>query len=224
MNSFTKIFFASVAIFVIIGGAIWWLVRPPTQSVQEGNMQSTGYAPNRYTITVPGSSTPLVVDIDKEYAALFSNLSAKSVAFSLIDSATGKLAPIYALYENDITLSKKMMPAASSFALQVAFQDLNADGLEEIVVYESLPGFCGSGGCPLDIYTYSGSAWTQILSTIAAEKIGIAPSVSGGYKELFLTAGTDTEGRVTVVRYIWDGSQYAPGTEAAYWDGTKFVQ
>jgi len=47
--------------------------------------------------------------------------------------------------------------------IYIALADLNDDGVPEIFVYEIVPGFCGTIGCPFNIYQVRGQGLVPLL-------------------------------------------------------------
>ena len=94
--------------------------------------------------------------------------------------------------------------------------DLNEDGVLEALAFEDLPGYCGTAGCPFDIYKKEKGKWVNILNVLTGENIGVSNTYTNNYADLFLASGN------AVARYVWDGKQYNPGETMAIWDGAAF--
>lgn len=84
--------------------------------------------------------------------------------------------------------------------LQVAYKDLNDDGVAEMVLsYAEVSSYyCGTGGCDLIVFQWRDGRWQEI-----GEGFMFAPWVSdekvGGYRTLFTSKGPGLR---------WDGERY----------------
>ncbi len=192
------------------------LQRPaPTTTTPNQNTQTT--------ITLPGGTTGGVVDIAAEQTKLFSGLSATRLQFTRVDSQSGPLGDVYALYAEDGEAYKTYRPDMQSFPLHIAAVDLNSDGILEAIVYADPPGYCGTGGCPLSVYKKEAGVWVRVLDTVAQEAVGLSKKKTEGYTDLFITmSGSSTYYKSHVKVYVWDGEAYQPSTDVAVWTGTTF--
>jgi hypothetical protein len=182
---------------------------PSTQSPQDGTASSTASA--------------MPVDIDAQFKTLFENLSAEKIAFVPTSPSSAAYASIMAFYSQDIAAAKKAYPQQAVMTLDVASVDLDGDAANEVIVYENLPGFCGTAGCPLTVYKKQGSGWQTILDTVAYENIGIVGPTGGGFRNMLIPVHGDVGYQTKVERWVWSGSEYRPfGTEAT-WDGSAFL-
>lgn len=160
----------------------------------------------------------LAVDLAKEYDSLFASLSAKRVLLKAVSSPGGELGSVYDLYASDVADSKKLEPNASAgYAIHAALLDLDGDKIAEALVYEDLPSFCGSGGCPVDVWQKAGTSWKRIGTGFGSGTIGLIAGESG-YANLLITG---QEGAVE--RYVWDGSAYKDFGVVATWNGKTFT-
>lgn len=227
MNFKTLLIVCIVAV-VLIGGAGFFMLfmSNGTPATSNGNSQTGAQnygGSNQTSVTVPSTPKSAPVDIPKEYATLFNTLAAQSISFTTVGAdATGDMAGVYALYSADIAAVKKMFPAATRLTIDVALVDLNEDGTPEALVSENLPGYCGSGGCPLDIYRKVKGKWVALYNTLAAGTVGQSNTYTGGYADLFLSIHGDLGYLSNVIRYTWDGTQYQPKNTVARWDGQTF--
>jgi hypothetical protein len=189
-----------------------------------GFLQDMPYTARNGSQTPPSSqSSPQSPDITGAYSSLFSQVGATGLTMTQVDSSSGgDSAAIYALYAADVSISKELYPKEGSYPIHAAFVDLNDDGTSEAVVYEDFPGFCGTVGCPLDIYQKQAGTWTKIFSTVTQGEVGLLNVYINNYRSLLLTL--DTGGpRSRVVTYAWDGKTYQLGAVVATWDGMAFV-
>lgn len=68
-----------------------------------------------------------------------------------------------------------------------AFADLNGDGRDEAIVWQSAGVFCGSGGCGLYIYGAEGETWRQVDElTIIGEPVLMLGRRTNGWRDLGL--------------------------------------
>lgn len=216
-------------LLVAVGGAAGWYLLQPHSSPQSGIQTSYNGGSNTTETNVTTSSsqsqtqTQALPDVEQAYQNIFKQLSATEIVFTTVDaSTTGPAANIYALYAGDIAQSKKLYPATADFSIQVAAVDLNQDGTAEALVYENLPGFCGAGGCELDIYQDEAGKWTKISSMLADGDIGLSNTASNGYLDLFLSVPGEVGSQENIVRYTWDGTEYRASAPVATWDGSAF--
>ena len=161
-------------------------------------------------------------DIQGAYARLFEKILAKKILFARVNSSTGDTGSLYSLYAKDVAEAKKMFPAQSDFSIGVALLDITDDGVAEALVLDDLPGYCGTGGCTLDIYKKQNGKWVSIYNVLAQGEIGLSNTITSGYQDLFLSVHTSGSPNTAVVRYVWDGKTYQPGEVMAVWDGTIF--
>lgn len=232
MQSSLKIILVVLIVVVVLGGgAGLWYFSQLQSSVQTNTQTGSNGLPDTPGVNTGGSSSqigsqttaPSGIDFEQVYAALFQKLNAQKIAFTAVSaSSTGNVADIYALYKADVAESMQLSPGETDFSIQVAAVDLNADGTPEALVYEDLPGFCGTGGCTLDIYQLQKSKWVKVSSLLAGGDIGLANTSTEGYTDLFLSVAGDIGSQTDVVRYSWDGTEYQPGAAVAAWNGTTF--
>ena len=200
---------------------MWFISRsntavPPTQTSQT----STSYPSNQTSVETTAQSQTQIqttVDLGAAYSELFQKILAQKVVFTQTRTAHEDTSGVYTLYSQDITDAKKSFPAAVNLSVGIAIADLNEDGVPEALVFENLPGTCGTAGCPFDIYKKEKGKWVNVFSTLTGENIGISNTYTNNYTDLFLAKES------TVVRYTWDGKQYRPGEVMAVWNGSSFV-
>lgn len=229
MQSTLKIIVIVLVVLVAAGiGGIWYFLQPHTPATNTQN--PTGGLP-----TIPGTNGDTAgqtqdpnagsagLNFEQSYNDLFKKLTAQKITFANVSAeSTGNVSKIYSLYKDDVAESKKLFPAATDFSIMVAASDLNGDGTAEVLVYENLLGFCGSGGCPLDILQLKNSEWIKVSNLVGGEIVGLANTSTNGYKDLFLSMRGDTGSESTIVRYSWDGSTYRQGATVAAWNGAAF--
>lgn len=211
----------AIVILMLLGGSflVWWFfISSPPPVPEQTNRPVSSYGQTSVTLPIPGQQGESIVNLDAEYDDLFQKLTVRKIAFTFINSSLDAEG-LYELYAQDIAETKKSFPAASDFVIGVALLDLNDDGSSEALVFESLPGICGTAGCPLDVYKKENDKWKNLFSvpTGAGENIGISNMRTNGYAELYL--GQEN----SIVRFTWDGSAYQEGEVVAVWNGTTFV-
>lgn len=211
-----------IAIIFVVGFFIWMVILPGPQQPARPQNQYSGGSTGQTTVTTPGATVVPPVDIEKENRVLFEKLSARKVEFISVGTSTGKFADIYALYATDIATAKHLFPKEKSFPIEVASVDLNGDAMAEVIVYESLPGFCGSAGCPFDVYKKENNTWRALLNTLAYETVGTLPVVREGYLDLLILVHGDVGYLSNAVRFGWDGKQYQGLETLAQWNGSTF--
>ncbi|MSR70957.1 hypothetical protein EXS62_02870 [Candidatus Kaiserbacteria bacterium] len=221
-----------VGILLVAAGVAWWLGQGPvpTSDTTTGpfafpadmdNGTSAGFNNGNGggAATVPKEIT--APDINTHYTELYSNLQANKVEFETLNS-TGPYAALYALYSADRAAYEKIFPANTG-RLLVAAIDLNGDGVDEAIVYEDFFGYCGSGGCALDIYKKEKTVWVSILSAQASKNVGISYAAQNGYAVLFLSVeGAGLGYQTQIVRYIAINEKYQPADTVATWNGAMF--
>jgi hypothetical protein len=221
MSSLKLFFTLGIFLLFVLGlGVAWWLWKLPSQPSEPylSGDSSLPVVPDSVPPNEsPSSSAQKIPDIDTAYTALFSKLLAHQIVFVPVRSTEGSTGSIYQLYEQDITEAKNIAPDLRDFPIMVAFNDLNEDGVLEVFAYESLPGTCGTAGCPLDVYVQQDATWKKIFNTLTAAHVGISNAYVNGYADLFLASGN------TVSRYSWNGTEYTQGDTVAAWDGTQFL-
>lgn len=231
MNGTIKVA-AIVLAVILLGGVLWYFIvlRPLTTSITETpSSTNTETNPPAHSTTVsvstnnPSTQTGQVlnVDVDKAYKELFGQFGATPVPFIVVSSATDKeYGSIYALYSADVSQSKKFFPEAGNYSIGVSLADLNGDGVREALVYENLPGYCGTGGCLFNVYQKQSGSWKQILSTLAGETVGVSDSSTNNFNNILVTTKASA---AQVEMYVWDGSKYKSWQTVATWNGSKFV-
>jgi hypothetical protein len=65
--------------------------------------------------------------------------------------------------------------------------DLNTDGNDEVLVYNDLPSFCGTGGCLLEGYRKQKGVWKKILSSLAYKEVASIDAPLGSYVDLVVS-------------------------------------
>ncbi|HUD02986.1 MAG TPA: hypothetical protein VMR46_03165 [Candidatus Paceibacterota bacterium] len=224
-SSISKILVILILLGVVCAAGLAWYVldlhASPTnlQTPQGNNLPAVPASGGGQQQTQAQTSA----NIGQTYGTLFQTLGAQSVAFTVVSASSGgSAADIYALYSNDIAVSKKLNPPVTSFPLPVAFVNLNSGGVSGAFVYENFPSFCGSAGCPLTLYIQKNGIWTNVLDTLGGKDVGISNNTTNGYADIFISVAGETNSQTNVVRYAWDGTQYQPKETVATWDGTTF--
>ena len=227
MNLLTKITLGTVILAGFVLGVYLLLLRPtgPSSPSEFGTFPSgTQGGGSAQTEVATSAQTPATAaDVEQEYERLLEKLSAKRINFVSVDSTAGELGSVYALYATDIKVARQLFPAAKEFPISIALVDLNYDGVEEAVVFEDLPGFCGSGGCTFDVYRKEKGKWVNIFSAVAGENAAISTVVRGTYVDLYLFTHGGLGYLTQAVRYEWTGSGYEAKASVAMWDGSQFL-
>jgi hypothetical protein len=95
-----------------------------------------------------------------------------------------------------------------------AFADLNGDGRDEAIVWQSANFFCGSGGCGLYIYTPEGETWREIDDlTVIGEPVLMLDTTTRGWRDLALIVRDGGMDLPYQVRLRFDGRSYANRNE-----------
>lgn len=225
----TKIVAIVIAAVLLVGGGIsaFFLLKTSPQEQTNTPQNTSSNTPNSTTVVTAGQTqvqNEPVVDVDAAYVTLFQKLLGTKLQFTQTASSEGDMGSVYALYAKDIADAKKSFPGLSTFPIKIALVDLNKDGVSEALVLEDLPGYCGSGGCPFDIYRKDKGKWVNIYSSLAGLTVGVSSVYTNGYADLFLSVTGDSGYESKVVRYSWDGKQYTAGDIVATWNGTQFTQ
>lgn len=171
-----------------------------------------------------GTNTTTTIPVGQsEFSKLFSSLGITKLTLQLVGTTEGQFGAVYALYAGDLAVAKKMQPNAAGYPIHVAAADLGGDSASEVVVFEDMPGLCGSGGCSIEVFKKDGSSYVPILSTLGYEFIGTGSTKTGGYADLYIAMHGSGFGYMTrLVKYAWNGSKYVPGAAVAVWDGDSF--
>jgi hypothetical protein len=229
---------AGIAILTLLFGGVAWVflgqgvggVLGPDSSgggawdedtyVPLGSTDTTGGTAEQHSVR---KTKPREVNIDAAYQNLFVQLTANEVSFSSVSSPVGELGQLFALYSADVAQAKKDFPNAKYYAIDAALADLNSDGVSEAVVLKSLPGYCGTAGCPLEILQKKNGSWVTIASHLNEGSLAIANTVTKGYSDLFLSVSNEGSGQSEVWRYVWDGTGYKAAARVAVWTGATFI-
>jgi hypothetical protein len=90
----------------------------------------------------------------------------------------------------------------------IAFSDLNGDGKDEVLVYVTGPGWCGTGGCDALVLSPSGSTYRVVMdASVSRLPISVLPTKSHGWHDLAVTIGGGG-GEAGVARMKFDGQTY----------------
>ena len=212
----------SATLFVLLGGffLVFWMSRPNTDAPStQINQTPTSYPSNQTSVETAAqdqTQAQTAVDLNAAYNTLFQKIVAQKIVFTQVRAASEDTSGAYALYSQDIEDAKKSFPSAFGLSIGVNVTDLNEDAVSEVLVFENLPGACGTAGCPFDIYKKEKGKLVTIFSTLTGENIGISNTYTNNYIDLFLARGN------YVVRYTWDGKTYQPGETMAVWNGSAF--
>ncbi|HEY4501829.1 MAG TPA: hypothetical protein VJJ20_02080 [Candidatus Paceibacterota bacterium] len=231
-----KLIIGFVVGVLLLAGLAWLLWSVPDASAPGTQTQGTGFPEDTNYIGYPSGSgedtdenspakrkAAAAVNIDKAYQEAFVALSANFIEFASVASATGDATALYSLYAADVAEAKKLYPNVAKYAIEVSLVDLDGDGANEALVLESLPGFCGRGSCPLDVYKNKSGQWVKVSSFTANGSVGIELDKTEGYRNLLVSIQDKQTGVSQIWRCIWDGTQYKIVTSVAVWTGDKFV-
>lgn len=93
----------------------------------------------------------------------------------------------------------------------------------EAVVYLDLPGYCGSGGCTIEVLRKQGKTWNRIFSGLGYETIGVTESIGNGYANLIISVhGEDVAYMTKVIEYIFNERAYERWDIVSIWNGRTF--
>jgi hypothetical protein len=219
--SMGKIVISLVVLLLLAGSVVgvWYVTHPATApDITDTDNTDDG-------ITIPSPHIPGSEDAGKisGYPQLFAVLKATTLPFASVTSEAGEAGSVYALYRADIDTYKKSSKA-TTVPLDIALADLNGDHIKDAVVYENLGGFCGSGGCPIDVYIKQDEEWVGVLNTIGGKTIGISTAKNNSFLDLYISvAGTFTY-QSEVVRFSWNDHEYQEVATVAIWDGSAFLR
>lgn len=217
-----------IAVLLVVGaglGLYLMLAKPAT--VETPAATPAQNTPTDSSVTVPThvqSTGDPSLDLDNAYTSLFNKIGAQRVSFVPVASANGEVGSVYALYSADVALAKKTFPKLTTFPINIALIDLNKDGAAEAIIWENLPGVCGSSGCPLEVYTKVSGTWTLLYSGQGGSTAGVSRVYTSGYADILLPITGDVAYQSKIVKYSWNGTKYAPNGVVATWDGTQFNQ
>lgn len=229
-------------VFIVLGlaGLLWvWLGLGTAMPTPQTNSYTNPYSYSSQDITTPPSNTPdsttgsapaaqaqpqAQPSFNEAYAQLWLHLAAQPISYTTANSSSGgDLAALYKLYVDDIKIAKQYSATSGDLTVDVAMADITNDGVPEAFVYNNLPGFCGSGGCVLDIYQKKSGSWKKIFSVSASgEEVGLTNALTQGYLGFFVTVPGAVGSQPNVVRFVWDGSTYQQKQTVAVWDGSQF--
>jgi zona occludens toxin (predicted ATPase) len=146
----SKTFIVIIAVVVVaLVGAVYVLHSPSSPATTTDNSGFPAYN-NQSEVTntsngTTSTATPKVTA--NTYADLFDKFQAHAITFERVSSAAGKYGDVYALYKDEVAFEKKENPKLGTYSIGVTSIDLNTDGNDEVLVYNDLPSFCGTGGC-----------------------------------------------------------------------------
>ena len=106
----------------------------------------------------------------------------------------------------------------SKIPVLIALADLDGDGVNEIFVYLSAPGYCGSAGCSLTIYKQLARGKLQQLlwTSSATGRVSVFDTSTNGYKDIYIEGVR--AGTLSWVdrRWVWTGKTYIPFVESRH--------
>ncbi|WP_374405060.1 hypothetical protein [Pelagerythrobacter sp.] len=100
-------------------------------------------------------------------------------------------------------------PDAEGLMVRTGRVDLDADGVEEMLIYLGGPGMCGSGGCNLIVLKDDGERLSRLGElSVAQLPVGALDSATNGLRDLAVTTyGGGAPERIMKVPF--DGAAYA---------------
>jgi hypothetical protein len=216
-----------IVVLIIGAGVFLWMFLHPAPIAQTNNTGTGSQTPiggTNPTQVVPSNTSNQTPTADpvKEFDVFVSTMGAKRLALAPVSTTTGTFGDIYKLYVGDIALSKKIQPGAVMFTIHAGSIDLNGDGVGEVVVYDDMPGLCGSGGCTIDVYKKKGSGWENILTTLGYEGVAVSNTKALGFSNLLFTVRGESASETTIQQYVWGGAAYGPDKAVGVWDGSAY--
>lgn len=210
----------TVSVLFLVG-VLGWVFLFNNKSPVENQPSGFGTSPStNYTQTVtvsggeePVSPTETAIDPKAAHETVFASLGATLLTFTSVNSSSGPLGEIYALYSTELS---------AGTPVQIAQQDLDGEEGSEAIVYMQVQEYCGSGGCQLEVYRKVTNVWTSILSTLAYEWVGVMSTKTQGFSDLLISVKGDPGYMTRIVKYVWNGTVYQEASIVAIWDGEKF--
>lgn len=217
----------SLILVGVVGiGAWFYMNRPASVPAETPNeeipLPPDGEIPSAPVPQQPVSQNPnetaTEADSEEQYALLFDSVGAIRIDFALATSGE-----IYNLYADQVELAKQVDPNAGEFAIQIAMHDLNNDKVHEAIVYNAMPGFCGSGGCSFHVWRKGSAGWENIYEGLAYDTVGVTESTTGDYKNLLLSVHGGVGYMTQVLQFIFKDEAYQRWNLVAVWNGERFV-
>jgi hypothetical protein len=113
-------------------------------------------------------------------------LSALALAAAPAQAQRGAAPDFHRFLQHFLAGDRARAPDARYVA---ALADLNLDRRPEVVVYLS-SGYCGSGGCPMYVFTPSARSWRPVArTTVTRAPIRVLNSRTRGWRDLSVTIG-----------------------------------
>ncbi len=236
-TSTTRTILILAGFVLIVVGLAWWLISMRPAASPTVPYSSTFFGQSKYSSgvstpsqsaptssTAPANSAPLS-NLDTQYTALFAQAGVSVPHFLAVSSVNDPLlGAVYVLFGSDIAQDKKLYPQQGTFSMDMASVDLNGDGVPEVLVYENLHGYCGSGGCQVYVFVKQGSSWHALLTALGSEMVGVSVHKTNGYDDLLLSVPGAVGYQTQVQWYIFNGTSYQPGSVFAMWNGTSFIK
>lgn len=226
----TTIIAGAVGVLAIAGIVYWLMPETSPTSSPQGNSSNFGGFYQSTVTAEPGSSgqqasggqAPTAPDLDSAYGALLQKLSARKINFARVSSTAGAEGSVYALFAADVAEAKKSFPNAKDFSLGVALADISDDGVPEALVFDDMPGSCGTAGCLFGIYRKTATSWLPIFE-LQVQSVALANVVTNGHTDLFLGIQGNQGYQTNIRRYAWEDNGYRYKELVATWNGTAFV-
>jgi hypothetical protein len=226
----TLIYIIGITFFIMMALGLWFYFKgnreaPPTTPPAEEPAEETPATSNPTPIqpgtpvTPAPTSTPSTgVDAAALYAELLDSIGAKKVDFSRVSSGE-----IYTFYADDVATAKKLYPDETDFSIGIANIELTGDKIAEVIVYEDLPGFCASGGCPIDVLKKEGEQWFSVFEGLGYD-VATTESSTNGYKNLIISMHGTSAGYMTEIgQFVFKGFNYELWNVIAVWGGSSFI-
>jgi hypothetical protein len=159
------------------------------------------------------------VDIDQQEIELVLNAKVKFIEFSDSKQYDNERTIIYKV--TDMTESEKYSEGSMKKAIiRIALEDLNDDGIKEILAYIVQFEWCGKGGgrCTFVVFQRSDTKnWKKLFMISTYPDIGIANTKNYGYRDIFLKNivfrvidKQKVRDKEEIIAWRWDSKRYTP--------------
>lgn len=166
-----------------------------------------------------GKNETSQLEIDQEHINSILNAKVKYIEFS--DSKKFD-------WERNIVYKVKNMAESEKYSegsmkkaiIRIALEDLNGDGIKEILAYIVQFEWCGKGGgrCTFIVFQKSGTEnWKELFMISTYPDIGIANTKNHGYRDIFLRNivfrvidKQKVRDKEEIIAWRWDGKRYTP--------------
>jgi hypothetical protein len=217
-----------VTLFVVVGVFILWALlgqKGPSSDTTTPSPTGGFTGVSQVAVTIPnGEAEARTQKIGQSYSEFFSELWATKVNFVPVTNGSGPAGSVYAMYAADITESQKSFPQEKTFSINIALVDVTDDDVVDAIVYNTLPGACGSAGCPLTIYKKDKNNWVNIFNAQTVGEIGLSNTITSGHVDLILTVQSGIRYPHVVTLFVWDGKTYQANNALGYWNNGHIIK